>query len=165
MSENNWFKKNVKNQELVDFVVNVKLQLSKTYIVEQSFEPDVSIDPNLIIEQLHEYPSAYSFWSTLVSEQKYLTNQVERLMTLRGIAVSTEERRKASENGYKLAKHEIDDLIQSDEEYNKLWDRFNKETRNLSKLFGIIKSIEMKGESLRVLAWNKRKEYENTRDQ
>jgi hypothetical protein len=161
---NTWFATNVKDKDIANALVRVRIKI-KNQVIERDFRTDVAIDYNLLQEQLQEAPAMFSFWSMLLSEQKSLVSQVERLMRLRAIQVGITERQRAQENGYKLAKHELDDLIEADEEHKLLWDTFNTENRTLSKIYGIVEALRMKSEHLRSLAGFKRQEMRDTAGQ
>jgi hypothetical protein len=162
---NAWFAEHVKDQDIANAIVRVRIKLPKNQVVERDFRTDVGINYELLIEQLQEQPSMFAFWSMLLAEQKYLVSQLERLMRLRSISITTSARNDANDKGYKLAKHDLDDLVDADDEYCKLWERHATENRTLSKVFGIVDSLRMKSEHLRSLAGFKRQEMRDTAGQ
>lgn len=124
--------------------------------VSGNFYSDTTIDYEKLEQELVEAPSKFAFWSVLLAEQKYKVSVVEKQVTRRRAKVY--ETMKNNDNGVKLTKYMMDELVAGDDEILELEGRLILERKIESKLWAAVEALKMKSEHLRSLAGFKKQE-------
>lgn len=150
--------------EVVDYLVKIKIELPNGRTIEADFSEDMDIDYDLLENQLCDHPAKFAFWSAVLSEQKYVTSKLERMIAIRRAAICQKNLDTARDAGGKLTKYELDEMVECDKEFIRLNLQLLTEGRKLGKLYGIVDALRMKGEAMRSLAGFKRQELRDTAD-
>ena len=154
----NWYDQNV-DSDVADAVIRLNIKLSNRAEINRDFRPDIHIDYDQLEKQLEEMPALYSFWSSVLSEQRAEVAKLERMVVVRRSVIA----RDLLEKSDGISKWKIDELVETDDKLNKLIGKTIIVKRTESKLFGIVKSMEMKSDSLRSLAGFKRQELHDAK--
>lgn len=146
------------DEEVASALFQLNFTLPNGQKVTGSFEADTKIDYDSLEEQLAETPAKYAFWSALLGEQKYAVSVLEKQVARRRSKLCEGFQASAQDEGIKLAKHVIDEMVQADTIMFELEARLLQANRTLSKLWVIENALKMKSEHLRSLAGFKREE-------
>jgi hypothetical protein len=150
-------------EELAKTIFRVRVDLpGRKLVIERDFKADLKIDYDLLEEQLEQNPATFAFWSSVLAEQRFVVAKNERLLARRRAKVCEKAREIAGEDGAKLHKYILDEIVEGDDEILKLQTRLMMANRTLSKLFGIVDALRMKSEHLRSLAGFKRQEMRDS---
>jgi hypothetical protein len=156
----NWFEKADIGEDVARTLFKLRVEVDGR-IVERDFQPDVIIDYENLEEQLDETPALFAFWSSLLAEGKKQSATLERMIKRRKGEVTKHLLQEAREQGVKLRGSDVEDLIETDDDLNKLEAKLIIANKTLSKLFAIVDAVRMKSEHLRSLAGFKRQEQRN----
>lgn len=154
-----WFKKNI-SDDIANLIIRLKIKATDNIIVERDFRPDVNIDYDKLEEQLEETPAAMAFWSAVLAEQKAIVEAKKFQMERRRAAIGQRNRELAGQENIKITQSAIDDIVIQDADYVKMRAGVIIAERDLSKLYGIVQSIQMRSEHLRSLSGFKRQEMQ-----
>ena len=157
-SENDWYDKNI-SPGIADAVVRLRVQFGKAGSVQRDFRPDVNINYDNLEHQLEEMPSIFSFWSSVLSEQRAETALIDRVITAKRAQIA----REIIEKSEGISKWKIDEIVEADEDLNKFMGKLIISKRKESKLYGIVDALKMKSDNLRSLAGFKRQELTDAR--
>lgn len=149
--------------DIIDYLVKIKVELNGKFI-ECDFSADLEIDYDILEIQLAEHPSKFAFWSTILSEQKFITSKLERMVATRRAKIYEANLEKAREHNAKFTKYELDEMVETDDQFISLNVKLLLEGRKLGKLYGVVDALRMKGENMRSLAGFKRQELRDTAD-
>jgi len=155
-----WVAHNVP-KELINAIYKIRVDLQNGKIIERNFSTDLTIDYEILEEQLAETPAAFALWSSVLAEQRFVVAKLERLIARRRAKVCNNAR-EVAEEGAKLHKYVLDEIVEGDDEILKLQGQLMIANRSLSKLYGIVDAMKMKSEHLRSLAGFKRQEMRNS---
>ena len=120
-------------------------------------------DYELLEEQLTETPSIFVFWSAALAEQRRHTASLERMIQRRKAKVCETIIEDSKKEKYKVTQYMLEELVELDDEYMKLQAELVLAKRTESKLWSIVRSIEMKSDNLRTLAGFKKQEMRDIR--
>lgn len=122
----------------------------------------VEIDADNIEKHLRDTPAQYAFISEVYAEAKKQLSAIERSIKLRRSKIFKECYEKGGSEKVRLTVEQIKAIVESDEEVTRLEELgFNAESR-VSKLFGLLKSVELKNNNIAQLAKMKVQERFNT---
>jgi len=139
-------------------LMHIRVQLSKDQVIEKDIRPDVTIDYDMLEEQLQQTPATFAFWSMLLAESKKQVAIFERAIQRRKGEVTKMLLDEAKNDGTKLRGSDVKDLIEADDDLNSLNAQLILANRTQSKLFAVVEAMRMKSEHLRSLAGFKRQE-------
>lgn len=151
-----WFGENV-NDDVAKIVITLRFPVQDG-VVERDFRPDVEIDYDNLVKQLEETPAMFSWWAALLAEVRKNVAVLERKIKRRKGEVTRELLDAAKNEGTKLRRDDVLDLIEADDLVNKYEAELIMANKYLSKLFAITDALKMKSEHLRSLAGFKRQE-------
>lgn len=154
---NAWFDDNIP-REIADALALVRVKLASGTEVARDFRPDVDINYDDLEEQLAKAPSAYAYWAMVFSEQKTIVGVVERRVKKRRACVAETVLSTAKSEGMTLRATDMKELIEGDDELNRLEAELLIARRAEGKLYHIVEAIRMKSEHLRSLAGFKKQE-------
>ncbi len=157
-----WFAKNVE-EDIAKAVVRLSIKLPNRTNIDRDFRPDVEINYDQLETQLEEVPSIFSFWSSVLAEQRAVSTAMERKVKLRRAVLTNSLIEDAKANNIKIAQWQVETLMESDKDLGDFETASIIANRNLSKLFAIVDAIRMKSEALRSLAGFKREELKDAR--
>lgn len=157
----NWITKNIP-EDIANAIFKIRIELPNGKIVERDFSTDVSPNYDMLEEQLIETPAIYAFWSTVLSEQKFVVAKLERLIARRRSIICDEALRTARDDGGRVTKYVLDEIVEADDSILELQTKLMIAQRSLSKLFGVVDSLRIKSEALRSLAGFKRQEMRDS---
>lgn len=157
----NWITKNIP-EDIANAIFKIRIELPNGKIVERDFSTDVSPNYDMLEEQLIETPAIYAFWSTILSEQKFVVAKLERLIARRRSIICDEALRTARDDGGRVTKYVLDEIVEADDSILELQTKLMIAQRSLSKLFGVVDSLRIKSEALRSLAGFKRQEMRDS---
>jgi len=122
----------------------------------------VEIDVDNIERHLRDTPAQYAFISEVFAEAKKQLSVIERSIKLRRSQIFKECYEKGGSEKVRLTVEQIKAIVELDEEVTRLEDLgFNADSR-VSKLFGLLKSVELKNNNIAQLAKMKVQERFNT---
>lgn len=159
------------DDEIADAVVRLRADLGEGRFFERDFRPDISFDPENLTEELVKTPAMYTFWSSVLAEQKAHVTQLEKSIRRRKAVLMDqliEESKIMKAQGVGLAvnggyrKEEIKELLERDDALLELDARYLMAMRVESKIWGIVQGLKMKFDSLRTLSAQRRAEMEMT---
>jgi len=155
--KNNWFSENI-DDDIAKTLINLKVTLSNGKVVSRDFTPEIGIDYDLLEEELEKTPSVFAFWSLVLAEQKAAVMVIERNIAAKKADVLKliKEEEKAHEINF--TRKDIEDVLKGDDRLKSLDNMLIMAKKRESKLFAIVKSLEMKSEHIRSLAGFKRQE-------
>lgn len=153
---------NTDNTDIVDALFKLDFKLPNGKRVVGTFHTDVQIDYENLEDQLADTPAKYAFWSAVLSEQKYKIAATERAIARRRAILTNDMVSKSNDDGVKLHKYLLDELIEADEDMFKLSLTLIKEQRLLGKLWTAVNALQMKSEHLRSLAGFKKQELRDS---
>ena len=151
-----WYGENV-NDDVAKQVITLRFPVQDG-VIERDFRPDVEIDYDNLIKQLEETPAMFSWWATLLAEVRKNVAVLERKIKRRKGEVTRELLDAAKNEGTKLRRDDVLDLIEADDLVNKYEAELIMANKHMSKLFAITDALKMKSEHLRSLAGFKRQE-------
>ncbi len=157
----NWITKNIP-EDIANAIFKIRIELPNGKIVERDFSADVSPNYDMLEEQLIETPAIYAFWSTVLSEQKFVVAKLERLIARRRSIICDEALRTARDDGGRVTKYVLDEIVEADDSILELQTKLMIAQRSLSKLYGVVDSLRIKSEALRSLAGFKRQEMRDS---
>ncbi len=143
--------------DLANTVFKIELNVPNKGTVSKDLRPDLKIGDD-IIDDLRMNASSRFFWNVIYADMRLHVSKLDRLCkSRRGVA-----RRRIAEE---LSKTEIkqtdkllDSLVDSDEEVQKMEEEIAEAWRQVNVLDGLLKSIDMRHESLRSIGGSKRGE-------
>lgn len=155
---------NVYEQGIIDALFELDFKLPNGKRVAGTFYPDTVIDYENLESQLADTPSKFAFWSAILSEQKYKVAIAEKKISRRRARLTDDLMTKGTNNGVKIHKYLLDELIEVDDEMLKLTTKLIVEQRILGKLWTAVNALQMKSEHLRSLAGFKKQEMRDAKD-
>lgn len=152
-----WIHDNVE-EPIASFMMKLTIALPNKTTVERDFTADVDIDYEMLVEQLTEIPSIYAFWSQILAECKKQVAVIDRRIAVKRGKLLRDFIKEARETNTKTRREDVEDLIETDEELNMLELKKVEAERQVSKLFAIVRALEMKAECMRSLSGFKKQE-------
>lgn len=152
-----WITDNIE-ESIATYMMKLTIDLPNKTTVERNFTADVDIDYELLVEQLAQIPAIYAFWSQILAECKKQVAVIDRMIAVKRGRLLRDFYEEARKTGTKTRKEDVDDLIETDEELNKLEVKKIGAERQVSKLFAIVRALEMKAECMRSLSGFKKQE-------
>ena len=146
------------------FTIEVKLPDRKP--LKQDVTPLVAIHYDSLEKQLETTPEFFCFWGMLHAEQKAVVNTIELAVRKRKAKLAESLLRKAREEGLTgsaIRRSDINDFADGDAQLTSLQVKLLKESKTLSKLEVVLKTIQMKSEHLRSLSGFKKQELREGR--
>lgn len=147
------------SDDLANTVFHIKCRLPHGN-VERNVKSDVEIDYDQLEQQLQDTPTIYAFYSSLLAEAKLdvaLKTRKARVRRARAMDELVEAARSQDRN---LRRQDLEDLVEADDEYNKLSAELMLAEKAESKLFGVVSALRLKAEALRSLAGFKKQEMQ-----
>lgn len=157
-----WFSENI-DEDLANAILRIKVRMPNGTTLERDLRPDLATDYELLEEQLTETPSIFVFWSAALAEQRRHTASLERMIQRRKAKVCEMIIADSKKEKYKVTQYMLEELVELDDEYMKLQAELVLAKRTESKLWSIVRSIEMKSDNLRTLAGFKKQEMRDIR--
>lgn len=152
-----WINDNIE-ESIAEYMMKLTIALPNKTTIERNFTADVDIDYESLVDQLAEIPSIYSFWSQILAECKKQVAVLDRLIAVKRGKLMRTLYEEGQKTGVKIRKEDIDDLIETDTELNELEVKKISAERQVSKLFAIVRALEMKAECMRSLSGFKKQE-------
>lgn len=143
--------------EVTDSIAKVRIKINGR-TQEFMFDDDVSVNYDILQDELIEQSAKYAFWSTILSEQKAIVSTISQAIKTRKSEVIRESIAASRTSGIKVPKYELDEIVESDGKMQGAHKLLIKAEKKLSMLFGVVDSIKTKGDNLRSLAGFKRQE-------
>jgi hypothetical protein len=162
-----WFIENIPTEilesSLCRFKVGIVDDNDKSKHLHQIDVPTyVEIDADNIEKHLRETPAQYAFLSVIYAEAKKQLSVIERSIKIRRSQIFKECYEKGGSEKVRLTVEQIKAIVELDEEVSRLEELgFNAESR-VSKLFGLLKTVELKNNNIAQLAKIKVQERFNT---
>ena len=153
MSGSQWYDDKIE-KDISDTIIRLSVSLGKDKVVNRDFRADVAIDYDMLEKELEDMPARFSFWASVLAEQRAEVSKFDRMIKVRRAAIVHE----LLEGDASIPKWKVDDLIEVDPNLIKLETRLIIAKRTESKLFAIVDALRMKSEHLRSLAGFKRQE-------
>lgn len=157
-----WFSDNI-DDDLANAVLKIRVKMPNGTMLERDLRPDLATDYDLLEQQLTETPSIFVFWSAALAEQRRHTASLERMIQRRKAKVSEEIFKESKKEKFKVTQYMLEELVELDEDYLKLNAELVLAKRTESKLWSIVKAIEMKSDNLRTLAGFKKQEMRDSK--
>jgi hypothetical protein len=152
-----WITDNVE-EPIASYMMKLVIDLPNKTTVERDFTADVDIDYEMLVEQLTQIPSVYAFWSQILAECKKQVAVIDRMLVVKRGKLLREFNEEARKTNTKTRREDVEDLIEVDEELNRLEVKKISAERQVSKLFAIVRALEMKAECMRSLSGFKKQE-------
>ncbi len=152
-----WITENV-DTPIAEYMMKLVVALPNKTTIERDFTADVDIDYELLQEQLGQIPSIYAFWSQILAECKKQVAVIDRLIAVKRGKLMRTLYEEGQKQVTKIRKEDIEDLIETDNELNELEVKKISAERQVSKLFAIVRALEMKAECMRSLSGFKKQE-------
>ena len=149
------------SNDVADVISNIVLRITVgdgDKSISRDVRPDVSVDYDMLEDQLEECPSVLFFYSQMLADQKSKTNIIERQIKIKRSTLVEEFLNNAHQANVNIRRRDIDDLIESDEDLQKLEVQLIISRRTESRLYGIVDAVKMRFDALRSLAGFKREE-------
>jgi len=150
------------DKQMMDSLFQLNFKLPNGQKIIGNFYPDTEIDYDQLEEQLANMPSKFAFWSVLLGEQKYKVALIEKQISRRRSKLCENFLNEGKEEGVRLTKYLLDELVEADDKMLELDSRLIKENRVLSKLWVVVNALQMKSEHLRSLAGFKKQELRDS---
>ena len=160
MKDKDWVAHNIP-EELAKTIYRVRVELQGGKVIERDFSADLTINYEMLEEQLAETPARFALWSSVLAEQRFVVAKFERLIARRRAKIC-DNARETVDDGARLHKYILDEIVEGDDEILKLQSQLMIANRSLSKLYGIVDALRMKSEHLRSLAGFKRQEMRDS---
>lgn len=152
-----WFQNNIEDP-VAEYMMSLSIELPNKTTIARNFVADVDIDYDLLVEQLAEIPSIYAFWSMVLAECRKQSAILERMIARKRGMLTRMMHEEGRKTNAKVRKEDIEDLIETDTELNELEVKRISAERQVSKLFAIVRALEMKAECMRSLSGFKKQE-------
>lgn len=152
-----WFHDNVE-EHISEYMMKLSVDLPNKTTITRNFVADVEIEYDLLVEQLAEIPAIYSFWSMVLAECKKQSAILERMIARKRGMLTRVMHEEGRKQNAKVRKEDIEDLIETDTELNELEIKRISAEKQVSKLFAIVRALEMKAECMRSLSGFKKQE-------
>lgn len=146
------------DRDIVDTVFKIKIEMPDGKKIIRDFSIDLSIDYDLLEEQLINTPVMFAFISSILSDQKFTCAKLERQIARRKAKIIENAHNQALKDGIKLHKYVLDELVEVDDEILKWQSKLMLAQKVMGKLYGMLEAMRMKSEHLRSLAGFKRQE-------
>jgi hypothetical protein len=159
MMKNKWWSKHV-DPEISDVVVALKVRLSGK-VINKDWTEDLSLNYENLDEDMEQIPSVLAFWSAVLAEARKKKNVMEMKMDIRRSKVLAAIKNLAAE-GVKMTVQDKENMVNVDEDFNKLRVEYIDIDTTVSKLFGIVESLKVKADNLRSFSSMKRAELHNS---
>jgi hypothetical protein len=159
-SDNNlppWIEANVPkelaNSELFRFKVkiNVPSDESKTQYIEVDILPDLTIDMDILEEQMMETPSQYAFWASIYSELRAAVSIAERKLKIRKGEAIEQVQEEAKANNVRISVEQQKLILEANPPLVKADALLAQAHMKAGKVYHMLKAIEMKHEISRSL--------------
>ena len=159
-----WIKDNI-NKEVADYLFNIRLDClpERIGVYQRDVRPDLSINWEMMEEELENTPQMLAFWDQLLAEQK---SKVALLKCKKEITRGFVRRtmlEEARDNKIVLRTEDLKDILNADKDMVKLDKEIIVETRKEDKVRSVVFAIRMKSEHLRSLAGFKKEEKRQIR--
>jgi hypothetical protein len=158
---NRWFDANI-DEDIASAMVRVNIKLTSGKEVSRDFRPDLDIVYEDLEKLLEVTPSMFAYWAMVMSEQKMAVGLIERKIKRRRAVIAKKIIDEARAMGVSLRGTDIKELIESDDELEKLEVEFLVAQRTAGKLWNIVEAIKMKSEHLRSLSGFKKQELRDS---
>lgn len=155
-----WFETHI-DEDLANAIVKVRVRMPNDRILERDLRPDLAIDYDLLEHQLTETPSIFVFWSSALAEQRRHSSSLERMIQRRRAKICESIIEDSKKEKYKVTQYMLEELVELDDDYLKLNAELVLAKRTESKLWAIVRAIEMKSDNLRTLAGFKKQEMKD----
>ena len=154
----NWIRENI-DPKIVEYLFLIKIDNIPNYGgYQRDTAEDLSIDFELLEQQLQDTPQMIAFWNALFAEQKIKVEVIERqIKILRGKIVKKilDDSRIS---GVEMRSTELREVINADEELIKLDATLLKARRSEERLKNVVESLIRKFDALRSLSGFKKSE-------
>ena len=156
MAKKNAFR-SLYGDEVTDSIAKVRIKINGR-TQEFMFDDDVSVNYDILQDELIEQSAKYAFWSTILSEQKAIVATLNHLIKVRKSEVIRDSIAASRTSGVKIPKYELDEIVEFDGKMQGAQKLLIKEDKKLSLLYGVVDTLKTKGDNLRSLAGFKRQE-------
>jgi len=164
-----WISDNVP-EELVNstiFRFEVKLNsidpaTKKNRVISVDILPDLSIDYDILEEQVQDLPAQYAFWAAIYSECRNMVAMAERAVKVRRAQAIRAVQKDAADNKVKFTAEQVKHLIEADNALVGADKQLQQFQMQAGKLYHMIEALKMKAELSRTLAGFKRQEHERS---
>ena len=159
-----WIEEHV-SKDVADYLFNIKINAlpQRIGLVQRDVRPDVSIDYELMEEELAETPEMLAFWDLLLVEQSTKVASLKRQGIVKRSSVAQRIIEAGNIGGYDTRRSDLEDLVEADDGVIDLDAQLIMEQRIEGRLKVVVNSIKVKSEHLRSLAGFKRTERHETR--
>ncbi len=143
--------------DLANTVFKIELNVPKKGTVSKDLRPDLKIGDD-IIDDLRMNASSRFFWSVIHADMRLHVSKLDRLGKSRRGIIRKRIAEELSKTEIKQTDKLLDSLVDADEEVQKLEEEIAEAWRQVNVLDGLLKSIDMRHESLRSIGGSKRGE-------
>lgn len=159
-----WINKNI-NKDVADYLFNIKLDClpDRIGVYQRDVRPDLTIDFEMLEEQLQETPEMLAFWDQLLAEQKAKVASLLRKKEITRGFVVRKMLEEANDAGVRLRSEDLKNILYADKSLVKLEREIIEESRKEDKVRAVVRTIQMKSEHLRSLSGFKREEKRQVR--
>lgn len=157
-----WFKDNVPDELMDSTLFKFEVNIGKGNKVEVNIASDLDIDYHDIQNQLAEVPSQFAYWSSIYSELKMQVNKIERQIKIKRGQLVDRTIKEATEAQVRLTDKQVQNIIESDDDLNKLESALIVMNKHVGKLYYMIEALRMKSDSIRSLAGFARQEMQHS---
>lgn len=159
-----WIEKNV-NKDVADYLFNIKINAlpQRIGLVQRDVRPDVSIEYDLMEEELAETPEMLAFWDLLLVEQSTKVSGLERQLIVKRSAISVQITEAGKAGGWEYRVADLKGLVEMDDGVIALCAELIMEQRIEARLKCVVNAIKVKSEHLRSLCGFKKAERHETR--
>lgn len=149
-------------KEAVDYLFRITVTTKGGKKFPRDFSGDVQIDYDNIQEELENAPAIFSYWSSVLAQQRLIVDTSKQAIIARTAKKQNEYSNAAKAGDFKMSKYQLDSLVEADDDIIKMKMQLAFDEKKLSVLYGLIKSLEMKSDNLRSLAGFAKMEMKNS---
>jgi len=154
MSE--WIKDNI-DPDIANYLFNLRLRINDK-IFQKNVMPDLSVDFELLEEQLQDTPQMIAFWNQILAEQSCLVQVLDRRIRNKKGQIWEKTVADANSNEVAIRSTDIKEIINADQSVQALEIELLKEKKKEDKIKAVIDGLIKKFDALRSLSGFKRDE-------
>tara|TARA_R110000751_G_scaffold6623_3_gene28175 strand:+ start:2756 stop:3283 length:528 start_codon:yes stop_codon:yes gene_type:complete len=142
--------------------INVPGENTKTQNIEVDILPDLSIDWDVLEEQMMEMPAQYAFWASVYSELRAAVSIAERKLKIRKGEAIEQVQEEARANDIRISVEQQKLILEANPPLVQADARLANAQMKAGKAYHMVKALEMKHEICRSLIGLKKGERDKS---
>ena len=153
----NWIEKNIE-PDIANHLFNMRLTLVNKQVYQRNVVPDLSVDFEMLEQQLEETPQMIAFWNQVLADQTCIVEAMDRSIKTKRGQIWEKTISEAQSRSLDVRTTDIKEIVNADKSISALELELIREHRKEAKIKAVVDGLIKKFDALRSLSGFKRAE-------